>query len=141
MDRSFVYASLIVFLAVLLPSVHVALSVLLWRRLRFVISLLLQVGLSLLTFVVWFVVSILLEAFTMWSSDGGIHHDVFFWTFGLLLYPCSKFPQLRDSLTNSLCGSPSFVAGPLFFLTLSLSAMQVILLSGRIHHRSGESAV
>jgi hypothetical protein len=120
-DRNTLPVAVIVLLITVIIIEHVAISVLVWRRFSWGVSLLLLIALSAVTSVIWFFTASAFFLLFLWSSDArGIQYDLYFSTFDLLIHPCSGVPRLRELLGPSLCRISPYFIGPFVFFIASL---------------------
>ncbi|HEX8229074.1 MAG TPA: hypothetical protein VF826_07145 [Chloroflexia bacterium] len=121
MNRDTLVAILIITLATAIIGGHLAISIMIWRRLSGISAVLLMLVLSIVTSGVWFVMASIVFLSFLWSSDArGVQYQVYFATFDLLLHPCDSVAPLRSALNPDGCRTMPYIAGPAVFFLLSL---------------------
>lgn len=115
-------SSLIMILAIAVLITHLVVSAMIWRRNSVKGSLKLLLGLSVVTTLIWVIVSIPIGVYIGLNPpySGKLEDQVFGSTFGLLIHPCDKLPQLEDFYGVDLCPVAGLFLGPLFFFSIGL---------------------
>jgi hypothetical protein len=123
MDRDSLVALIIATLAAAIIGAHLTVSIVVWKRFPGAKAVLLLLGLSIVTAVVWFLIASTVSLFFLWSSDSrGVPNDVYFATFDILIHPCSGLDTILGDLSPGWCGVMPYLVGPTAFFSLSVLA-------------------
>ena len=98
---------------------HVLVSASMWQPGELRANLLKMAGLALISYVIWYLVAALVGIPVGLYTPGIARpaEDMYYSTFGVLIYPCDGLPALAGFLGGFICDLPGFVVGvPVFFI-------------------------
>jgi hypothetical protein len=123
----------IILLVVAILGAHIVICARIWRQNSPLKAMAIIAGVSVIAYVVWFLAAIVTGLLIgLMSPDvRGIETDVFYSTFGALIYPCDALAFLENVFNGALCNVPGYLVGiPFFFLLGILSGLITNFLSG-----------
>ena len=119
-------AAAVVLITALLLVGHVVMSARVWRENTRPIGLLKLAGLSVLTYIVWYIAAVVAALILGFYSPAsrGVEVDVYYATLGALIYPCDALPLLNGATGGIACDLPGYAVGvPVLFVLGLLGAV------------------